>query len=267
MKFFATVAGAAILLASAVSASPLTARAAEYGKTTRRTAGGLMRNHTSPSDEPRKADQYSSNWAGAVIVSSGVSLATGTFTVPTPSPPPGGSSTTQYCGAAWVGIDGDTCQSGLIQTGVFWCVQNGEYSYEAWYEWIPGASIAYNNINVNAGDVISVTVTWTSDTSGTVYLVDETNGGNGFIDFTGQTSGTLCGTNAEWIVEDFEVGNSLVAFADFGSVTFTGATAVVGGQTVSAGGAGAETIDLVNSNGQVITSTNIDGSTVTITYE
>jgi hypothetical protein len=263
MKFFSTAAGAAILLASAVSASPLTARAAAYGKGTRRT--GLMRNSTSPSDGIRKADEYSSNWAGAVIVSSGVSLATGTSTVPTPSAPPGGDSGTEYCGAAWVGIDGDTCQSGLIQTGVFWCVQNGEYSYEAWYRWIPGASIAYDNININAGDVISVTVTWTSDTSGTVYLVDETNGGNGFITFTGQTSGTLCGTNAEWIVEDFEENGGLVPFADFGTVTFTGATAVVGGQTVSA--SGAEIIDLVASDNSVITSTNIDGTTVTVTYE
>jgi hypothetical protein len=153
----------------------------------------------------------------------------------------------------------------LIQTGVFWCVQNGQASYEAWYEWIPGASIPYDNISVRGGDVISVTVTWTSDTSGTVYLVNESNGGNGFINFTGQTSGTLCGTNAEWIVEDFSVNGGLVPFANFNSVTFTGAQAVVNGANVDA--SGSTIIDLVNSSGGVITGTSISGSTVTVNYE
>lgn len=55
---------------------------------------------------------YSSNWAGAVIVSSGITSVTGTFTIPTAKEPSGGSSRTEYGAAAWVGIDGDTCGSG-----------------------------------------------------------------------------------------------------------------------------------------------------------
>jgi hypothetical protein len=38
--------------------------------------------------------------------------------------------------------------------------------------------------------------------------------------FSGETAGSLCEYNAEWIVEDFEEGSSLVEFADFGTVTF-----------------------------------------------
>lgn len=56
--------------------------------------------------------QYSSNWAGAVIIGSSITEVTGTFTVPTVSLPSGGSSRTEYGASAWVGIDGDTCGTG-----------------------------------------------------------------------------------------------------------------------------------------------------------
>ena len=36
---------------------------------------------------------------------------------------------------------------------------------------------------------------------------------------------TLGGQNAEWIVEDFQNGDSVVPFADFGEITFTGCEA------------------------------------------
>ncbi len=75
------------------------------------------------------ATVQSSNWGGAAIVTSGVTEVSGTFTVPKPSAPSGGSSGTDYCGAAWVGIDGYS-NSALIQTGVLWCVQGSSYEYE-----------------------------------------------------------------------------------------------------------------------------------------
>jgi hypothetical protein len=56
---------------------------------------------------------YSSNWAGAVIESSGVTSVTGTFNVPTVKMPSGGSSNTEYGASAWVGIDGNECGSGM----------------------------------------------------------------------------------------------------------------------------------------------------------
>jgi hypothetical protein len=163
-------------------------------------------------------------------------------------------------------LDGDTCQSGLIQTGVFWCVQDGSYSYEAWYEYIPEASIAFSDVTVSSGDVITVTVTRDGTNGGTTTLENTSNGQTGTHTFSGQTDGTLCGTNAEWIVEDFESGSSLVPFANFGTVTFTGSTAVIGGNTVQAGGDSATIIDLTQ-NGSDLTSTNISGDTVTVTYQ
>lgn len=80
---------------------------------------------------------YSTNWAGAVLVGSGYKSVTGTFVVPTPSIPSGGSSRTEYAASAWVGIDGDTCQTSILQTGVDFYIQGSSISYDAWYEWYP----------------------------------------------------------------------------------------------------------------------------------
>lgn len=40
-------------------------------------------------------EEYSSNWAGAVLIGTGYKSVTGTFVVPTPSKPSGGSSSTE----------------------------------------------------------------------------------------------------------------------------------------------------------------------------
>jgi hypothetical protein len=80
---------------------------------------------------------YSNNWAGAVLIGSGYKSVTGTFVVPTPKRPSGGSSSTTYSASAWVGIDGDTCQTSILQTGVDFNVQGSSVSFDAWYEWYP----------------------------------------------------------------------------------------------------------------------------------
>jgi len=116
---------------------------------------------------------------------------------------------------------------------------------------------------VTSGSVVTVTATKTGTNSGVTTL---TSGGTTVSHtFTGESS-PLPGTSAEWIVEDFLSGGSEVPFADFGTVTFTGATAVVNGATVTAGGDSAVNIYLEES-GKVLTSTTISGSTVTVTYE
>ncbi|TRX87866.1 hypothetical protein FHL15_011255 [Xylaria flabelliformis] len=204
----------------------------------------------------------STNWGGAAIVTSGVTEVSGTFTVPKPSPPSGGSSSTDYCGAAWIGIDGYS-NSALIQTGVLWCVQNGQYEYEGWYEYLPAALIAYSGFSVTAGNSVTVTVTKTSTSGGTTTI--SANGKSASHTFSGQST-KLQGASAEWIVEDFTSGNSLVPFANFGTVTFTGATAVINGATVSASSDNPTTIVLESSSGSALTSTSISGSSVTVKY-
>ena len=53
---------------------------------------------------------------------------TGTFTVPTPSAPSGGDGS--YSASAWVGIDGDTCDTAILQTGVDFTIDYGSVSYD-----------------------------------------------------------------------------------------------------------------------------------------
>ncbi|KAI0518296.1 peptidase A4 family-domain-containing protein [Xylaria bambusicola] len=260
MKFFTTLS----LLASMALASPLMERAKlelQARNAARRTdrfrafEDGNFGNITAQTVQ-------SSNWGGAAIVTSGVTAVSGTFTVPKPSPPSGGSSSREYCGAAWVGIDGYS-NSALIQTGVLWCVQGSSYEYEAWYEYLPAALIEYSGFSVTAGNSVTVTVTKTSATGGTTTI--SSGGRSASHTFSGQST-RLQGASAEWIVEDFLSGNSLVPFANFGTVTFTGATAVINGATVSASSDSPVTIDLVSSSGSVLTNTGISGTSVTVSY-
>ena len=51
---------------------------------------------------------------------------TGTFTAPTPSGADGSAS-------VWVGIDGDTCGTAILQTGIDVTVSGGEVSYDGEY--------------------------------------------------------------------------------------------------------------------------------------
>lgn len=89
---------------------------------------------------------------------------TGTFVVPTPRAPSGGSG--QFAASAWVGIDGDTCGSAILQTGIDFIVTNGRvtfdgmpfprkvypwahfFFYAAWYEYFPDFAHDFTGINV-----------------------------------------------------------------------------------------------------------------------
>lgn len=260
---FTTAALSTVLLAGAAVAAPLTA-ARQARHANRRSNLPLKAN----SDEVMSTTgernvQYSSNWAGGVLVGSGYTEVSAEFVVPVPSIPPGGNSYTQYCASAWVGIDGDTCQSAILQTGVDFCVQGGSVSYSAWYEWFPNYAYDFTGISINAGDTIQITVQATSSTSGYAYITNLSNGQQVSQSFYGETAGSLCETNAEWIVEDFQMGGSLVPFADFGTVTFSNAYAIDNG--VQVGPSGAQVLD-IEQNGQVLTSVSIGSSDVQVRY-
>ncbi|KAG6828953.1 hypothetical protein H0H87_012983 [Tephrocybe sp. NHM501043] len=220
--------------------------------------------------------EYSSNWAGAVLETSpsvrklpliiahtispsvgaqgAFKSVTGTFTVPTPK----GSG----AAAVWVGIDGDTCESAILQTGIDFIASNGAISYHAWYEWFPDSSNDFSNIAIKAGDVMTVTVTATSTKSGSAVITNKTTGKSVSKSLT--STAALCQQNAEWIVEDFESGGSLVPLANFGTVEFTGAVATTStGTTVGPRGA---TVFDIQQNGKVLTSVSTSSSGVTVSH-
>jgi hypothetical protein len=109
-----------------------------------------------------------------------------------------------------------------------------------------------------------MTATATSTSAGSVTLTNLSTGKTVTHSFSGE-SAKLCETNAEWIVEDFESGNALVPLANFGTVTFTGASVTTtSGGTV--GVSGAEIMD-IKQGSTVYTDCSVSGSsTVTCKY-
>ncbi|KAH8658458.1 acid proteinase [Xylariales sp. PMI_506] len=255
MKFSTVL--AALACAEAAIAGPV----AEKRRNARQSRRG---NGTVRKSQPKLTTShvdYSQNWAGVAIVSTDVTSVTGTVVVPDIA---GSSSRTESAGSAWVGIDGDTCQTSILQTGFDWIVDGDDITFDAWYEWYPADSVDFTGIAIAVGDSIKMTVTATSTTGGTAVIENLTTGVTVSKTFSGETD-ALCRTNAEWIVEDFEECGStceLVPFADFGTVEFTDAVATINGATVEA--STGTIIDIEQTT--VLTSCSASGETVTCTY-
>lgn len=131
------------------------------------------------------------------------------------------------------------------------------------YEWYPDYAYDFS-LSISAGDVIFMSVTSSSSTSGVAVIENLTTGKS--VSKTITSSSALCGENAEWIVEDFESNGSLVAFADFGDVLFTGAVAKTNTEG-NVGTSGATLID-IKQNNKVLTSASIPSSSeVEVVYE
>lgn len=107
MRFTPIASG--LLLAGSAMAAPATRSEKMALSRAARRHSGPMKKIDAPADQ-RTNDtmvSYSSNWSGAVLIGTGYTGVSGTFTVPTPS--------STGSGAAWVGIDGDTCCMWLIK--------------------------------------------------------------------------------------------------------------------------------------------------------
>lgn len=214
-------------------------------------------------------DYTDTNWAGAITEETDVTYVSGSFEVPAVSMPAGGDSSTSYCGTAWVGIDGwgNDCSGGLIQAGVNWCIQNGAVSYTPWSEWWPAeAQVNFDNFAVSQGDLITVSVTATSTTSGTAVLTNQATGASVTRTWSGE-SPALCLRTAEWIVEDYTLlestGDVLVPFANFGEVYWADTSCTVNGQSWGAGNS--NIADMVQGS-NVLATAYLSGNDVIVNY-
>ncbi|KAJ3711469.1 aspergillopepsin-2 heavy chain [Lentinula guzmanii] len=207
-------------------------------------------------------EEYSENWAGVFFESppSGetYSAVSGTFTVPSISGNGGAS--------AWVGIDGVTYTDAILQAGVDFTISDGSISYDAWYEWYPDAAYDFTSFDISEGDSITVSVEATSDSEGTITLENITTGQSVTQAVSAPDSSTvISGQNVEWIVEDFEENGSLVVLCDFGTITFTDASALAGSSTVDL--TNGDIVDITQDS-EVLTATTIESSTsITVTYQ
>jgi len=208
---------------------------------------------------------YSTNWAGAVQVSPPAGTFTaiaGSWTLPTVSTPSGGSG--EYYNSEWVGIDGDTCESAILQAGTVSYVDGKTTGAYAWYEWYPQAEKEITGFSVAAGDTVTVTIKSTSDSEGTVVIENGAKSTTITVSAP-RAAATLCGENAEWILEDFSSGSSLVPFADFTAVEFTGCTATTStGATADI--SGADMLDIRQSGTVLATATEVSATELKVTY-
>jgi hypothetical protein len=244
----AALAGLAAALPQAADVAP---------KRLTRRGGGRPQHYSSPVNRNISYPEYSSNWAGSVQIGTGFTKVQGTITVPSVS----GDS--DSAASAWVGIDGDTCSTAILQTGISFY---GDGSFDAWYEWIPDYSHSFSSFDISVGDQIYMEVDASSKKAGVATLENLSTGQKVTHSFSsGSTPSSLCETNAEWIVEDFESGGSLVPFADFGTVTFTDASATGSAGTVTP--RGGTIIDIQDSDsGDILTDCSTSGNDLTCRY-
>lgn len=119
----------------------------------------------------------------------------------------------------------------------------------------------FSGFAMKAGDVIEATVNASSTTSGIAILNNLSTGKTVTHTWSSKdTYGTLCGTDAEWIVEDYSENLGLVTFADFGAVSFTGASAVTAAGTIGLDDPGAFIFDMQQES-KILTNCSISSRT------
>jgi hypothetical protein len=176
----------------------------------------------------------SENWAGYIASSStGSSFSTVSGSWTQPAVTSSSSSTSGYS-AFWVGLGGSTGESGSLEqvgTSADWV--DGHADYYAWYELLPAAQVKLD-LTINAGDRITASVNVNGNTV-TLRLADETSGQSATKTESMSNPDT---SSAEWIAEapaaQTQSGDyQTLPLANFGTATFTNASATANGHTGS----------------------------------
>ena len=172
--------------------------------------------------------EESYNWSGYAATGKGFSSVSGRWTVPRVTC----TATTTYS-SQWIGIDGYNSNT-VEQDGTEADCFSGTAYYGAWYEMYgdnavnEGAEVALSTSKypVSPGDAMTATVSLSGSTW-TLAIADTTKSWNYSIPIASPSPAPER-SSAEWIAERPEVGGSLAALSDFGSVSFTGASATDG---------------------------------------
>lgn len=192
----------------------------------------------------------SRNWAGYAATGGKFTAVSATWTVPqfAPDSPPGADAT-------WVGIGG-VRGGDLVQAGTQETVSGrGLTRYEAWVETLPQSSQPVQ-LPINAGDSITISVEQQGPNLWQVSYTNNTSGKSLQLSVPYQSSLS----SAEWVVEAPSARRGrLLPLDSFGSVSFTQASAVKNGQTVSIAQAGARPITMISQVGQALASPSVLG--------
>jgi hypothetical protein len=185
----------------------------------------------------------SRNWSGYAATGDNYTGISGTWSVPQVVPDATGAS---GVGATWVGIGGVKTRD-LIQAGTEDSGSGRQNEYQAWIEMLPAASKQVP-LAVAPGDSITVSIDEQGAGSQTwlIVLINNTSGK------TYQTTVNYTSTRSsvEWIEEAPSGRNGVLPIDNFGAVSFSGATAIKDGETVSLEAVGARPISLLNARKQ-----------------
>jgi peptidase A4-like protein len=187
------------------------------------------------------------NWSGYEATGGKFTSVTGSWTVPQVS----GAG----ADAAWVGIGGVSSRD-LIQAGTQASTAgDGQVQYQAWIETLPQTSRRVP-LAVAPGDSVTVTLSEQSPGQWQVSLKDNTSGQS--YSTTRQYASSE--SSAEWVEEAPSTGLGVVSLDNFGSVNFSGASAVENGKTVTVSQANGQGITMINRSGQVLAAPSALGS-------
>ncbi len=196
---------------------------------------------------------YSTNWSGYAAetnltspASNAVTQVSGSWKVPTVS-----GKSTAYA-SVWVGIDGYSSDS-VEQLGTEQDTsRSGATSYYAWWEMYPNPSEEITTVKISPGDSISASVTYSSGAY-TLQIKDNTTSKS----FSTTEKATAQRSSAEWIVEAPSSNSGVLPLANFGTATFSGATATISGTTGAIDNSSWQntSIDMETNSGTVIDQT------------
>lgn len=188
--------------------------------------------HTAPLPPAHRAGpnvsygaQSSLDWAGYGVSGTTFTKVQGSWVQPKATCP----STATQLAAFWVGIDGlSSTDHTLEQIGTDSDCAGKKPDYYAWFEMVP-RSVVY----LTSGYPVTPGYTINAEVSGSgknfVLQIEETHGGSVIWHYTTKQSATVLpkASSAEWVAEDPCTGSSCTIgpLADFGSVSFTNATA------------------------------------------
>ncbi len=196
-----------------------------------------------------RVTNVSNNWAGYIATGGSFTSVAGSWVVPRVN------ATQTSADATWIGIGGMT-HSDLIQTGTQAIVNNnGQISYQAWYEMLPSNSHKIP-LTINPGDSISASIVRQSTNQWIISLRDDTTGQNY------QTTVTYASSlsSAEWIEEMPVRGRSFIPLDNFGSVQFSALSTVRDGTELTPAQANAHFIVMDNYLGQALAQPSALGS-------
>jgi len=198
---------------------------------------GLPRDRRIVSSTDSSITSTSENWSGYAFVVADDTFAANNsevyaeWIVPAVQQAPGICTSTPDYSAQWVGFDGDSVSTDVLQAGteadVVCTHREPDPSYYAWFEWYPALGVQVSNFPVSAGNGMQVAVWYTTASpQGHTLLLNQTTNESALIGFTEPSGATYLGNSAEWIMERPMVGGALPNLPNFGFFGFNDGFAV-----------------------------------------